>query len=41
MASDYDFIRKDNERKYGTDIDRIGSMLHGGQRAALRPARRR
>lgn len=27
MASDYDFIRKDNERRYGTDIKRIGQML--------------
>jgi len=27
MASDYDFIRQENERKYGTDIGRIGPML--------------
>ena len=27
MASDYNFIRKDSERRYGTDIKRIGRML--------------
>jgi hypothetical protein len=27
MASDYDSIRQENERKYGTDIGRIGHML--------------
>ena len=27
MASDYPSIRKDNERRYGTDIGRIGPML--------------
>jgi len=27
MASDYDSIRADNERRYGTDIGRIGPML--------------
>ena len=27
MASDYRSIRKDNERRYGTDIGRIGPML--------------
>lgn len=27
MASDYYSIRKDNERRYGTDIKRIGQML--------------
>lgn len=27
MASDYDAIRADNERRYGTDIGRIGPML--------------
>ena len=27
MACDYEAIRHDNERRYGTDIDRIGPML--------------
>ena len=27
MTSDYQAIRLENERRYGTDIDRIGSML--------------
>ena len=27
MAYDYDTIRRDNERRYGTDIGRIGRML--------------
>ena len=27
MASDYDTIRRENERRYGTDIDRVGRML--------------
>ena len=27
MPSDYDAIRKDNERRYGTDIGRIGPLL--------------
>ncbi len=27
MASDYGSIRSDNERRYGTDIGRIGPML--------------
>src|SRR5712691_1154245 len=27
MASDYESIRADNERRYGTDIGRIGPML--------------
>jgi hypothetical protein len=27
MASDYNAIRADNERRYGTDIGRIGPML--------------
>ena len=27
MASDYDSIRADNKRRYGTDIGRIGPML--------------
>ena len=27
MACDYERIRRDNERRYGTDIGRIGRML--------------
>ena len=27
MVSDYNAIRVENERKYGTDIGRIGAML--------------
>jgi hypothetical protein len=27
MACDYSAIRRDNERRYGTDIGRIGPML--------------
>jgi len=27
MASDYDFIRKQNMERYGTDIKRVGDML--------------